>query len=107
MSQHKNGKEYVIAYASRSLTKAERNYSVTHRELFAVVTFTNHFQQYLLGRQFLLRTDHHSLTWLTNFKNPEGQLARWLEKLSEYSFEIVHRSGHKHNNADSLSRYPH
>ena len=107
LSQHKNGKEYVIAYASRSPTKAERNYSVTRRELLAVVTFTNHFRQYLLGQQFLLRTDHHSLTWLTNFKNPEGQLARWLEKLSEYSFEIVHRSGHKHNNADSLSRYPH
>ena len=44
---------------------------------------------------------------MTNFKNPEGQLAHWLEKLSEYSFEIVHRSGRKHNNADSLSRYPH
>ena len=98
---------YVIAYASHSLTKAERNYSVTRRELLAVVTFTNHFLQYLLGRQFLLRTDHHSLTWLTYFKNPEGQLARWLEKLSEYSFEVVHRSGHKHNNADSLSSYPH
>ena len=104
MSQHKNGKEYVIAYASRSLTKAQRNYSVTCRELLAVVTFTKHFWQYLLGWQFLLRTDHHSLTWLTNFTNPDGQLARWLEKLSEYSFEVVvHRSGHKHNNADSLS----
>ena len=107
LSQHKEGKEFVIAYASRSLTKAERNYSVTRRELLAVVTFTNHFRQYLLGQQFLLRTDHCSLTWLTNFKNPEGQLARWLEKLSEYSFETVHRSGLKHNNADSLSRYPH
>ena len=40
-------------------------------------------------------------------ENHEGQLARWLEKLSEYSFEVVHRSGHKHNNADSLSRHPH
>ena len=59
LSQHKNGKEYVIAYASRSLSKAERNYSVTRRQLLAVVTFTNHFRQYLLGRQFLLRTDHH------------------------------------------------
>uniref|UniRef100_A0A1X7VQ17 Reverse transcriptase RNase H-like domain-containing protein n=1 Tax=Amphimedon queenslandica TaxID=400682 RepID=A0A1X7VQ17_AMPQE len=106
LSQCKDGKEHVIAYASQSLTRAERNYSVTRRELLAVVTFTGHFRQYLLGHQFLLRTDHHSLTWLTNFKNPEGQLARWLEKLAEYSFKIEHRSGHKHNNADSLSRYP-
>lgn len=107
LSQCKNGKEHVIAYASRSLTKAERNYSVTRRELLAVVTFTGHFRQYLLGHRFILRTDHQSLTWLTNFKNPEGQLARWLENLVEFSFHIEHRSGHKHGNADSLSRYPH
>ena len=106
LSQCKNGKEHVIAYASRSLTKAKRNYSVTRRELLAVVTFTGHFRQYLLGHRFILRTDHQSLTWLTNFKNPEGQLAWWLEKLVEFSFHI-HRSGHKHGNADSLSRYPH
>ena len=104
--RHNDGREYVIAYASRSLSKSERNYSVTRRELLAIVTFTNHFRQYLLGQKFILRTDHHSLTWLTNFKNPEGQLARWLEKLSEYSFHIEHRPGLKHGNADSLSRYP-
>ena len=106
LSQWHNGMEHVVAYASKSLTKAERNYSVTCRELFAIVTFTNHFRQYLLGRKFTLRTDHHSLTWLTNFKNQEGQLARWLEKLAEYIFEIEHRPGCRHNNADSLSHHP-
>ena len=74
-----DGRECVIAYASRMLTKAEQRYCVTHKELLAVVTFVHHFRHYLLGQQFTLRTDHGSLTWLKNFKHPEGQLARWLE----------------------------
>ena len=47
-----------------------------------------------------------SLVWLQNFKEPEGQLARWLEKLQEYDFIIKHRKGTKHGNADALSRLP-
>lgn len=101
-----DGSERVIAYASRVLTKAERRYCVTRRELLAVVTFVQHFRPYLLGRRFLLRTNHGSLTWLSNFKEPEGQLARWLERLQEYTFTIAHRPGRKHQNADALSRRP-
>ena len=100
------GRERVIAYGSRLLTKSERRYCVTRRELLAVVTFSQQFRSYLLGRRFLLRTDHGSLTWLRNFREPEGQLARWLEKLQELDFNVVHRRGQKHTNADSLSRLP-
>lgn len=103
---HDDGSEHVVAYASRVLTKAERKYSVTRKELLAVVVFIDHFRQYLLGQSFLLRTDHSSLAWLKNFRNPEGQLARWLERLGEYSFTIQHRPGRKHLNADALSRLP-
>ena len=53
-----------------------------------------------------MRTDHGSLTWLSRFKEPEGQLARWLEKLQEYVFKIRHRPGRRHQNADALSRLP-
>ena len=101
-----DGSECVIAYASRTLSKPERRYCVTRRELLAAVTFIHHFRQYLLGKRFSLRTDHSSLTWLSNFKEPEGQLARWLERLQEYDFTITHRPGCKHGNADSLSRHP-
>ena len=59
-----------------------------------------------MGRRFLLRTDHGSLTWLRNFREPAGQLARLLERLQELDFEIVHRRGKKHINADALSRFP-
>ncbi|KRX74111.1 Retrovirus-related Pol polyprotein from transposon 17.6 [Trichinella sp. T6] len=59
---------------------------------------------YLYGRKFTARTDHNSLKWLRNFWEPEGQVARWLEKLAEFDFEVVHRPGKKHKNADALSR---
>ena len=100
------GREHPIAYGSRLLTKAERQYCVTRRELLAVVTFTKQYRTYLVGQKFVLRTDHGSLTWLRNFRDPEGQLARWLERLQELDFDIVHRRGASHTNADSLSRLP-
>ena len=88
--QDEDGSERVIAYASWALSKPERNYCVTRRELLAVVYSTHHFRQYLLGRHFTLRTDHHSLSWLRNFREPAGQLARWLEQLQQYSFSMIH-----------------
>ena len=106
LSQIQDGKERVIAYYSKMLSSTERNYCVTRRELLAVVKATDHFRQYLLGRKFTVRSDHSSLQWLTNFATPENQLARWLEKLSEYDFKIVHRKGNLHGNADALSRPP-
>ena len=62
--KHADGKEHVVAYASRTQSKSERRYCATRRELLAVVVFTKQFRPYLLGR---LRTDHGSLTWLHNF----------------------------------------
>ncbi|XP_078799615.1 uncharacterized protein LOC144990300 [Oryzias latipes] len=106
LSQVQGGEERVLAYGSRRLTTTEQNYCTTRRELLAVVEFTSHFRQYLLGRSFVLRTDHSSLRWLTRLKEPEGQLARWLEKLAEYDFQVLHRPGKVHQNADALSRRP-
>ncbi|GBL98487.1 Retrovirus-related Pol polyprotein from transposon 297 [Araneus ventricosus] len=65
-----------------------------------------HFHHYLYGQKFLLRTDHASLRWLLNFKEPEGQIARWIQILQEYDFEIQHCKGTSHGNADALSRSP-
>ena len=104
LSQVQDGAERVVAYASRKLSKPERNYCVTRRELLAVVVHLKKFKQYLYGQKVTVRTDHAALRWLLNFKNPEGQLARWMEVISEYDFVIEHRPGKKHANADGLSR---
>ena len=101
-----DGKEYVVCYASKVITPAQRRYCTTRKELLAVVTFTKQFRNYLLGRQFVERTDHNSLTWLLRFKTIEGQLARLLEALSEYDMVVQHRAGKKHGNVDGLSRRP-
>jgi len=106
LSQVQDGIEKVIAYASRSLDKRERNYCVTRKELLAVVHFAKYFKQYLLGRKFRIRTDHAPLTWLRHTPEPIGQQGRWLEILEEFEFHVEHRPGVKHGNADALSRRP-
>lgn len=106
LSQIHNGEEKVIAYFSRKLSKQEVNYCVTRRELLAVVATVKNFHKYLYGQEFLLRTDHAALRWLLHFKNPEGQAARWIERLQGYDFQTEHRKGTVHLNADALSRRP-
>lgn len=96
----------VVAYYNRVFSKSERNYCVTRRELLAVVDAVRSFYHYLYGRKFIIRTDHVSLRWLMSFRNLEGQLARWLERLEQYDFDVRYRGGKAHGNADSLSRRP-
>ena len=104
LSQVQDGTEKVVAYYSKVLSRTERNYCVTRRELLAVVAAIRHFHHYLFGRHFLIRTDHHALNWLMSFRNPEGQIARWLEVLGNYDFVLKHHPGKQHGNADALSR---
>ena len=68
--------------------------------------FTRQYRHFLLGRKFMIRTDHNSLAWLMRFWGIQGQLARWIEELSQFNMQILHRQGRKHSNADALSRIP-
>ena len=104
LSQVVDAQERVLAYGSRTLHTSQRSYCATYRELLAVVEMIKHFRHYLWGRHFILRTDHASLVWLKNYKDADGMLARWLAKLEEYNFTIIHRAGKAHGNADGLSR---
>ena len=100
------GVKQPVPYYSSSLSKAERKYAVTRREMLALVKSLRHFCCYLLGRKFTVRTDHSALQWLRTFKEPVGQVARWIEQMAEYDFEIAHRPGKQHANADALSGDP-
>ena len=104
LHQVQEGRERVIAYASRALNKAESNYCITEKELLAVRFFVVYFRQYLLGRRFLVRSDHQSLVWLFRLKEPRGKIARWIEILSQYDFSIEYRAGNKQGHCDALSR---
>ena len=104
LSQIQSDRERVIAYASRGMNRAEKNYCITEQELLAVVYFIQYFRQYLLGRHFVVRTDHQALVWLFRLKEPSGKIARWLEILAAYDFEIEYRPGKKMAHADALSR---
>ncbi len=106
LSQVQDGNERVVSYGSRTLNKAERNYCITDKELLAVRHFVEYYRQYLLGRQFLVRSDHQALTFLFRLKEPKGRIARWIEILSSFDFIIEYRPGKKHGNADALSRCP-
>ena len=99
----KNGRWLLqVGYAQRQ----NGIYNVTQRELLAVIFALKTFRQYLLGLRFTIRTDHAALQWLKKTPTPIGQQARWVEQLEEFDYDIQHRPGHKHGNADALPRRP-
>lgn len=104
LSQGEIGKDLPIAYASRTLNKAETRYSTIERELLAIVWSVKQFRPYIYGRTFKIVTDHKPLTWMFNIKDPGSRLMRWRIKLEEYQFTVVYKQGKLNTNADYLSR---
>ena len=107
LSQNINGVEKTIAFASRSLKKHERKYATIERECLALVWGIKHFRPYPYGKMFDIVTDHNPLKWLDNARDPHSRLSRWSLTLQSYTFNIKHRPGKLHGNADALSRMPH
>lgn len=95
---------HPCCYISRTLNPPERNYSTTEKELLAIVWAVKRLRQYLLGRKFLIRTDHQALKWLQNCKDPSSRLMRWRLKLEEYEYDIEYTKGKDNTAADALSR---
>lgn len=102
LTQEIDGYEQVIAYASRSLSRSERNMSITERECLSVIFSIEKFKMYVEGVPFTVYTDHHSLLCLNNIKSPTGRLARWAIRLRQHTFTLVHRKGS--SNVMALSR---
>jgi hypothetical protein len=107
LAQIKNNEEMPVAFASRVLNKAERNYSTYERELLGIVwSVTNALRPFVYGQKFIINTDHKALITIFNSKLgfANARIARWKNKLSEYNFKLVYRPGKAILNADSLSR---
>ena len=103
------GRENVIAYYGRRLNKHEMRYTVTEIELLAAVESIKNWRPYLWGRQFSLVIDHAALRWLHTMRDtmeggPASSLMRWILKLQEYNFEVQHKPGVLHKDADGVSR---
>ena len=106
-----DGSERPIAYASRTLNAAEKNYAQIEKEALALVWGTKKFSQYLMGRQFTLVTDHQPLKFLMNENRgvsatAAARIQRWCLYLGQFSYNIVFRGTAKHGNCDGLSRLP-
>ena len=104
-------KEQPIAYASRSLSAAERKYSQLDKEALAIVFGVTRFHQFVYGRVFTLYTDHKPLIHILNEAKSvpvmaSGRLQRWALTLSGYSYSIKFKKGSLQGNADALSRLP-
>ena len=97
---------HPVAYASRLLSKAERNYGITELEALGVVWGAKHFRAYLYGHRCVVYTDHSPLKSMLAAQHPSGKLARWSQSLCEYDLEIRYRPGRVNSNTDALSRAP-
>ncbi|GFU30179.1 retrovirus-related Pol polyprotein from transposon 17.6 [Trichonephila clavipes] len=101
-----NQNQRPIAFASRTLNKAERNYTFTESECLAVIWALNKFKTYFGSLPVKVITDQAALTKLTNGKNLSSRMIRWAIKLSEFNIKWEHRPGVQNVVADVLSRNP-
>ena len=98
------GKECPIAFHSRTMTVAEKNYDTSQKELLAIVKSVEHFKQFLYGKELKIKTDRQPLTAIKTKSKPSIRLGRWLNNLADYSFKIEHKKGTDNILADALSR---
>ena len=105
LSQLQGDQEVVLAYGSKKLNSAQRNYASHKGELLAGQEYMQKYRYYLQGQHFLWRTDNKALEQNLSMKNPSSVIARWLAILADFSFDVQHRPGKQHVVADALSRH--
>ena len=98
--------KHPIAYASRKIAGAEKNYSTVELECLAIVWAIQKFQLYLYGKHFTLETDNQPMLFLASSSKLNAKLMRWSLILQQYSFRVVHIKGSDNHIADYLSRHP-
>ena len=91
-------------YIRRKLLPNERNYYTVEKEALAIKWSLDKLRYYLLGREFTLVTDHAPLKWMAGAKDTNARVTRWFLALQDFRFQVAHRPGKEHANADALSR---
>ena len=104
IQEHEGQGRRPVAYASRSLAPAEKNYTATEIECLAMKWAIAQFRPYVYGTRFTLETDHVALKWLRSVKHTNGRLIRTALELQGYDMEVVHRAGTMMKDVDALSR---
>ena len=98
------GVERPVAFFSRKLLPRETRYSTVEKECLGVVAALKHFDVHLVGRRFTIVTDHKALQYLQTMQNANPRLTRWALAIQPFDFQVTHRPGRLHSNADGLSR---
>lgn len=104
LTQRRDGLWKIVACFSRKTNDAEKNYSPTELEALAIVATLEHFRHYLLGKQFLILTDHCALCSFDRKLSKNARLQRWKWSLQEYDFKIKYVKGNEQCDVDCLSR---
>lgn len=106
MYQKQDGHHYVIAYASRGLSKSERNYPAHKLEFLALKwAITEKFQDYLYGKKFTVITDNNPLTYILSTAKLDATGHRWVAALAAFDFDILYRPGRNNSDADAPHDY--
>ena len=106
MQKDEDGNVHPIAYASKLLNPAQRNYSVTDRECLAMAWALEHFNTYVEGHKYTIVTDHAALQYLRNTTHTKQRMHRLALRLQPYELKIEYKKGSLNHAADLLSRAP-
>ena len=106
LAQKQDGKWRTIAYLSKSLTPAQRNYEIYDRELLAIMTALDEWRHFLMGAKHMveIHSDHKNLEYFRRPQRLNARQARWVVELQEYDFALTHRPGTAMGRPDALSR---
>lgn len=106
LAQGEPGEEKPILFLSKKLFDREKKYSTVEKEGLAIKWAVDSLKYYLLGREFVLQTDHRPLKWMHSKQHQNARVLRWCLALQPYQFTIEHCPGKENLIADYLSRLP-